>query len=324
MRDTYLFCLLAISVVWANYCGAAAPDDEPVKYDLMIDRQPLGQALQAFAKQSRTQIIFFSQLTTGFRSPALHGQYTIAEALTLLLKESGLSYRVINPTTIEIRPRRQGAEMNDLEQIEVEPTVYVVDDDPRICEALGGLFRSRGIQVVTFRSAAGYLAYPRPDGPGCVILDVGLPDISGLELQSRIAGSNHAPVVFITGDGDVPTTVRALKAGAVDFLTKPFREQDLMAAFDAAIARDRIARRERVEQQRLLHLLARLTPRERQVLPLVVDGLLNKQAAQRLGISAITLQIHRSRVMHKMQAGSLPELVRIAGKLPVALSAQGL
>jgi FixJ family two-component response regulator len=322
MRGASLFLLLAMSFVWIPPCEAAAPDDEPVVYDLTIDRQPLGHALQVFAKQSRIQIIFFSRLTQGMRSPALYGQYTMAAALTILLKESGLSFRVLNPTTIEILPRRQGAEMNDSEQSNVDPTVFVVDDDPRICEALSCLFILRGIQVVTFRSAAGYLAYPRPDGPGCLILDVGLPDISGLDLQSRIAGGTHAPIIFITGDGDIPATVRALKAGAVDFLTKPFREQDLMAAFDAAVARDRIAWRERLEQARLLQRLARLTPRERQVLPLVVDGLLNKQAAARLGISEITLQIHRSKVMHKMQAGSLPDLVRMAGKLSVSLPSQ--
>ena len=224
MRGASLFLLLAMSFVWIPPCEAAAPDDEPVVYDLTIDRQPLGHALQVFAKQSRIQIIFFSRLTQGMRSPALYGQYTMAAALTILLKESGLSFRVLNPTTIEILPRRQGAEMNDSEQSNVDPTVFVVDDDPRICEALSCLFILRGIQVVTFRSAAGYLAYPRPDGPGCLILDVGLPDISGYELARRIRATTwggNADLIAVTGWGQESDREQAFRAGFDHHLTKP-------------------------------------------------------------------------------------------------------
>jgi FixJ family two-component response regulator len=197
--------------------------------------------------------------------------------------------------------------------------VFVVDDDYRLREALQELLTAAGMNVVTFGSAADFLAYPRPDAPACLILDVDLPDINGLELQSQLEPDNHPPVVFITGHGDVPSSVRALKAGAVDFLMKPFSESDLLGAIETALAKDRAARRERSEINVLKERLSALTPREREVLPLVVSGLLNKQAAAELGISEVTLQIHRGKIMHKMEAQSLAELVRMAGTLRIPL-----
>jgi FixJ family two-component response regulator len=198
--------------------------------------------------------------------------------------------------------------------------VYIVDDDRRIREALSELLSSFDMHAVAFGSAAEYMAFPKPDIPACLVLDVELPDINGLDLQSRIAGGNHPQIVFITGHGDIPSSVRAMKAGAVDFLTKPFREADLMRAINAALARNRDARRKRAELAGLHERLSRLTPREREVLPLVVSGLLNKQAAAELGISEITLQIHRGKIMQKMAAGSLAELVRMAAALEIPLT----
>jgi len=198
--------------------------------------------------------------------------------------------------------------------------VFIVDDDRRICEALCELLASFDLRAVAFRSAAEYIAYPKPDVPSCLVLDVQLPDINGLDLQSQTAEQDHMPIVFITGHGDVPSSVRAMKAGAVDFLTKPFKEADLMRAIDAAIARDRDARRTRTELNELRQRLSSLTPREREVLPLIASGLLNKQAAAELGISEITIQIHRGRIMQKMRAGSLAELVRMAGTLAIPMT----
>ena len=198
-------------------------------------------------------------------------------------------------------------------------TVYVVDDDVRMCEALRELFTSLGVASVTFGSVAEYVAYQKPDLPACLILDVELPDISGLDFQRQLGDAYHPPIVFITGHGDIPSSVRAIKAGAVDFLAKPFSQPDLMAAVDAAITRDRHARLERAERARLQQRYASLTPRESQVLPLIVSGLLNKQAAGELGISEVTLQIHRSRIMQKMAADSFADLVRMAGQLNIAL-----
>ena len=201
-----------------------------------------------------------------------------------------------------------------------DPIVFIVDDDRQICEALSALLSTFDLHAVTFGSAAEYIAYPKPDVPACLILDVELPDINGLDLQSQIGQGNHPQIVFITGHGDIPTSVRAIKAGAVDFLTKPFKEADLMRAIHTAIAQDRDARRKRAELAELRQRLSCLTPREREVLPLVVSGLLNKQAAAELGISEVTIQIHRGKIMTKMGAGSLAELVRMAGTLEIPMT----
>ncbi len=198
--------------------------------------------------------------------------------------------------------------------------VFIVDDDAPMCEALSELLESLGWRAVAFGSACEYMSYPRPDLPACLILDVRLPDINGLEFQKLIADGGHPPIVFLTGYGDIPSSVSAIKRGAVDFLTKPFTEGDLLAAIQSAIDRDRAARQERAELEALRQRLASLTPREREVLPLVVSGLLNKQAAAELGISEVTLQIHRSKIMQKMEAASLADLVRIAEKLQIPVT----
>jgi len=198
--------------------------------------------------------------------------------------------------------------------------VFVVDDDFRMREALQELLTSAHLSVVAFGSASEYLEFPKPDLPGCLILDVDLPDINGLDLQGQMAGQPHPQIVFITGHGDVPSSVRALKAGAVDFLTKPFSEADLLGAIHTALTQDREARLERGKLATLQQRFSTLTPREREVLPLVASGLLNKQAAAELGISEVTLQIHRGKIMHKMEAGSFAELVRMAGTLGIPVT----
>jgi FixJ family two-component response regulator len=196
--------------------------------------------------------------------------------------------------------------------------VYVVDDDVRVREALRELFTSLDVPSVTFQSVAEYVEYPKPDLPASLVLDVELPDINGLDFQRQLRDAYHPPIVFITGYGDIPSSVRAIRDGAVDFLVKPFSQHDLVAAIDAAIARDRHARLERAERAQLQQRYSSLTPRESQVLPLIVSGLLNKQSAAELGISEVTLQIHRSRIMHKMAAESFADLVRMAGQLNIA------
>lgn len=198
--------------------------------------------------------------------------------------------------------------------------VFVVDDDPRIREALGELLAAHGMLTVAFSSAGEYVRAEKPDLPACLILDVELPDINGLELQRQIAQGDHPPIVFITGHGDIPSSVRAIKHGAVDFLTKPFGDAELMAAVDAALAQDRANRAARAELRTLKERYLDLTPREREVLPLVVSGLLNKQAAAELSISEVTLQIHRRNVMQKMAAASLADLVRIAERLEIPVT----
>ena len=198
--------------------------------------------------------------------------------------------------------------------------VFVVDDDFRVREALHELLTAAQLNVVTFGSAAEYMGFAKPDLPACLILDVELPDINGLDLQRQLAADHHPQIVFLTGHGDVPRSVRALKAGAVDFLTKPFSASDLLGAIQAAIAQDREARRTAATLATLQQRVASLTPREREVFPLVVSGLLNKQAAAELGISEVTLQIHRGKIMHKMKAESLAELVRMAGTLGIPVT----
>ncbi|HTT40271.1 MAG TPA: response regulator [Burkholderiales bacterium] len=198
--------------------------------------------------------------------------------------------------------------------------VLIVDDDAGLREALQDLLAASGLRSVALGSAAEYLAYPRPDVPACVILDVELPDINGLDLQRQIADQHHPPIIFITGHGSIATSVRAIKAGALDFLTKPFDDQELLNLVRAALELDRERRVERAALQSLAQRFESLTPREREVLPLVVSGLLNKQAAAQLGISEVTFQIHRSNVMRKMAADSFADLVRIAGSLNIPAS----
>ena len=191
-----------------------------------------------------------------------------------------------------------------------------MEDDPSVREALAGLVRSAGWNVEVYVSAQEFLARPKPDGPSCLVLDIGLPGLSGLDLQSRMAELHQdIPIVFITGHGDIPMSVRAMKAGAVEFLTKPFVDQDLLDGIQLAIERDRIARGEEAQLRELRECYASLTPREQQVLELVISGRLNKQAAAELGISEITIKVHRGRVMAKMRATSLPDLVNRAAKL---------
>jgi FixJ family two-component response regulator len=198
--------------------------------------------------------------------------------------------------------------------------VYVVDDDPGIREALSMLLSSFDMRMVPFASASEYMAFAKPDAPACLVLDLELPDISGLDLQAQIAEGDHPHVVFITGHGDIPSSVRAMRTGAIDFLTKPFREADLMRAIRAALAQNRAERDKRGELADLRQRLSRLTPRERDVLPLVASGLLNKQAAAELGISEVTLQIHRGSIMKKMEAASLADLVRMAAVLEIPVT----
>ena len=198
--------------------------------------------------------------------------------------------------------------------------VLIVDDDPRIRESLCELLSSFDMNAIAFGSAAEYLAYTKPGVPACLVLDLDLPDMNGLELQRKMLDGDQPHIVFITGHGDIPSSVRAIKTGAIDFLTKPFRQEALMESIHAALAKNRESRQTRAEVAGLQSRFDRLTPRERDVLPLIVSGLLNKQAAVQLGISEVTLQIHRGNIMKKMQAGSLAELVRMAQKLEIPIN----
>ena len=197
-----------------------------------------------------------------------------------------------------------------------EAIVFVVDDDASVREALARLVRSAGLKVEAFASAEAFLRRPRADAPSCLVLDVQLPNLSGLDLQRRMVdASNEMPIVFITGHGDIPTTVRAMKAGAVEFLTKPLVEGDVLESIRQAIARDRSARDREAETADLRDRHASLTAREQEVMEWVVSGLLNKQIAGELGISEETVKVHRGHVMRKMAADSLADLVRMSGKL---------
>jgi FixJ family two-component response regulator len=198
-----------------------------------------------------------------------------------------------------------------------DPIVYVLDDDARVREGLAALLSSLGRRVMVFGNASQYLGFKRPDAPGCLILDLDMPGMTGLELQKELSGTDAPPIVFLTGHGDIPSSVKAMKAGATEFLSKPFEEEDLVRAVDSAIEVDRVARAKNAELDEIKKRYAKLTPREREVLPHVVSGLLNKQTAGELGTSEITIRIHRGQIMRKMQAESLADLVRLAAKLGI-------
>ena len=198
-----------------------------------------------------------------------------------------------------------------------EPIVFVVDDDFRVREALTSLLSSAQYQVEAFATAAAFLNAEKPDAPACLILDLELPDTNGLDLQNDLADREAPPIVFISGHADVPSSVRAMKSGAIEFLSKPFGERELLQAVEMGIALDREAREERSNLRELQQRYDRLTPREREVLPFVVSGFANKQTAADLGTSEITIGVHRGQIMRKLNARSLAELVRMADKLGI-------
>jgi FixJ family two-component response regulator len=204
---------------------------------------------------------------------------------------------------------------------EAQSIVFVIDDDAAIRKALASLIRSVGLQVELFASAQEFLQAKRPKLPSCLILDIRLPGVSGLDFQRKLAEDNNPiPIIFITGHGDIPMSVRAMKAGAVEFLPKPFRDQDLLDAIHLGLERDRKRRQQEAELAVLRERFEWLTPRERQVLPRVVSGLPNKQIAAEIGTSETTAKVHRGQLMRKMGAESLPELVRMAEKLGIPVA----
>jgi FixJ family two-component response regulator len=196
--------------------------------------------------------------------------------------------------------------------------VYVVDDEASVREALSTLLRANGKQVQLFTSGQGFLDFARRDACACLLLDLKMPGLGGLEVQKLISAKTSIPVIFLTGRGDIPSTVSAMKGGAVDFLTKPIDEEALLASVERALRQDYVKRQEAIEHAKLIARYESLTPREREVLPLLVRGLLNKQAAFELGITEYTVQIHRGHIMRKMEADSFAALVKLAGKIELA------
>ena len=197
-----------------------------------------------------------------------------------------------------------------------KPTVVVIEDDEELRESLGSLFRSVGLDVQLFSSGPEFLKSGRPEGPSCLVLDVRLPDASGLDIQRELAAADiRVPIIFITGHGDIHMSVQAMKGGAIEFLTKPFREQELLDAVQLGLARDRAGREDEQYLAALKEKYALLTPREREIMEHVAQGRVNKQIAYDMGISQITVKVHRGQVMRKMNAGSLPEIARMADRL---------
>ena len=206
---------------------------------------------------------------------------------------------------------------------EENPTVLVVDDDPQMRDSIGQLLRSLGMDTQLFASVSDFLKSDKPDGPTCLVLDVRLPGRSGLEFQGDLVAANRAlPIIFITGHGDIPMTVQAMKGGAIEFLTKPFRDQDLLDAIEAGLARDRARRASEKALAALRERFEALSPREREIMVHVTQGRLCKQIANDIGLAEGTVKVHRSRLMRKMKAGSLPELSRMADKLKLSPEAQ--
>ncbi len=208
--------------------------------------------------------------------------------------------------------------MLDISKTVIEKLVFVIDDDAAVRSSLLSLLRSVGLQAMAFSSAAEFLSSHKPDVPSCLVLDVRLPGVSGIEFQAELAKANiHIPIIFITGHGDIPMTVRAMRAGAIEFLTKPFRDQDLLDAVRVGLDRDRERREREQVLSGLVSAYETLTAREKEVFPLVTAGLMNKQIAAKLGVSEITVKVHRGNVMRKMGARSLADLVRMAELLGI-------
>src|SRR6266700_3572064 len=228
----------------------------------------------------------------------------------------GLVIPTILYAIISLCSGEANAHVNEDHVVEQPPTVMVIDDDPGVRDSLGKLLQSAGFRVSLFGSVSEFLAADRPEGPACLVLDVRLPGESGLELQRELAGAKRQlPIIFITGHGDIPMSVQAMKGGAIEFLTKPFRDQELLDAIQLGLSRDRARRENEKALAALRERFESLSPREREIMIQVAHGRLSKQIAGDIGIAEATVKVHRSRLMHKMKARSLPELSRMADKL---------